>query len=60
MMLWERWNLAKQADILVVRGNPAEDVNALWDVEDVFFRGEKVDRGSEESLAAVRQRPYEF
>ena len=51
---------AKQADILVVRGNPAEDVNALWDVEDVFFRGERVDRGSEESLAAVRQMPYEF
>ena len=50
----------KQADILVVSGDPTEDVNALWDVEDVFFRGEKVDRGSEESLAAVRQTPYEF
>ncbi len=50
----------KQADVLVVRGDPTEDVNALWDVEDVFFRGEKVDRGSEESLAAVRQTPYEF
>ncbi len=50
----------KQADVLVVRGNPAEDVNALWGVEDVFFRGERVDRGSKESLAAVRQTPYEF
>ncbi len=48
----------KQADILVVNGNPAEDVNDLWNVADVFFRGEKVDRGSETSLAAVRQTPH--
>lgn len=48
----------KQADILVVNGNPAEDVNALWNVADVFFKGEKVERGSEESLAAMRQTPH--
>ena len=45
----------KQADILVVDGNPAENVNALWDVQNVYFKGEKLDRGSDESLAAVRQ-----
>ena len=45
----------KQADILVVDGDPSKDVNDLWNVVDVFFGGEKVDRGSEESLAAMRQ-----
>ena len=48
----------KQADILVVDDNPAEDVNALWNVVEVFFKGEKVERGSEESLAAMRQTPH--
>ena len=47
----------KLADVLVVSGNPAEDINDLWNVRDVFFGGEKIDRGSEESLAAVRQQP---
>ncbi len=45
----------KQADILVIDGNPAEDINDLWNVRDVFFKGEKLARGSEDSLAAVRQ-----
>ena len=45
----------KAADILVARGNPAEDINDLWNVEDVFFAGRRVERGSAESLAAVRQ-----
>ena len=47
----------KQADILVVDGDPSKNVNDLWNVVDVFFKGEKIDRGSEESLAAVRQPP---
>ena len=47
----------KQADILVVDGDPSKDVNALWDVRDVFFDGTKVERGSVESLATVRQSP---
>ena len=47
----------KAADILVVRGNPAADINDLWNVEDVFFDGRKVERGSDESVAAVRQQP---
>lgn len=50
----------KQADILVVDGDPSNDVNDLWNVVDVFFKGEKVERGSEESLAAVRQTPEAF
>ena len=45
----------KAADILVVRGNPSEDINALWDVEDVFLAGRKIERGSDESITAVRQ-----
>ena len=50
----------KQADILVVDGDPSKNVNDLWNVADVFFKGEKIERGSEESLAAVRQTPQEF
>lgn len=50
----------KQADILIVDGDPANNVYDLWNVADVFFRGEKLDRGSEESLKAVRQTPEEF
>ena len=50
----------KQADILVVNGDPIADIDALWDVADVYFRGARVDRGSEASLAAVRQTPYAF
>ena len=45
----------KAADILVVRGNPSQDINALWDVEDVFLAGRKIERGSDESITAVRQ-----
>ena len=47
----------KLADVLVVDGNPAEDINDLWNVRDVFFGGQKLERGSDESLAAVRQQP---
>lgn len=34
----------KQADILVVDGDPSQDVNALWNVTDVYLGGELVDR----------------
>ena len=47
----------KLADVLVVNGNPTEDINDLWNVADVFFGGRKLERGSDESLAAVRQQP---
>ena len=50
----------KQADILVVEGDPSKDVNDLWNVADVFFRGDRLERGSEESRAAVRQMPEEI
>ena len=45
----------KEADVIVVDGDPTEDINALGNVEEVFFAGERVDRGSAESLAAARQ-----
>ena len=47
----------KEADVLVVKGDPSIDINDLWNVSDVFFAGKKVERGSEDSLAAVRQQP---
>ena len=50
----------KAADVLVVRGNPADDINALWNVEDVYLAGRKVVRGSDDSIAAVRQPPAQI
>ena len=47
----------KAADIIVVDGNPIEDINSLWNVEDVFLAGQRVDRGSPESIGANRQLP---
>ena len=47
----------KEADVLIVNGNPADDISDLWNVEDVFFAGGRVERGSDASLAAVRQAP---
>lgn len=45
----------KEADVVVIDGNPLDDINALWNVREVFFAGEIVDRGSEASLDAIRQ-----
>ena len=36
----------KQADVLVVDGDPSADINATFDVADVFQAGELVDRGN--------------
>ena len=36
--------LGKQADVLVVDGNPNEDINALRNVADVYLAGNRVDR----------------
>ncbi|MBM3945202.1 MAG: amidohydrolase family protein [SAR202 cluster bacterium] len=36
----------KQADVLVVKGDPAKRINDLWNVQDVFLAGRKVDRGN--------------
>ncbi len=47
----------KEADIIVVDGNPAQDVNALWNVAEVFKAGQRIPRGPAESLAAIRQWP---
>ena len=45
----------KEADIIVVDGDPTESIEDLWNVEEVFFGGQKIDRGSQASLAATRQ-----
>ena len=47
----------KEADIIVVDGNPAERIEDLWRVEEVFLGGNKVDRGPADFLAAIRQHP---
>ena len=47
----------KEADVIIVDGNPAEDINALWNVAEVFLGGLRVDRGPESILAGVRQHP---
>jgi imidazolonepropionase-like amidohydrolase len=49
--------VGKEADIIVIDGNPLENINDLWKVDDVFFQGNLLDRGSDASLAAVRQIP---
>ena len=36
----------KQGDVLVVEGDPSQDVSALWNVVDVFLGGKLVDRGN--------------
>jgi imidazolonepropionase-like amidohydrolase len=35
----------RQADALVVRGDPTREITALWDVLDVYQAGRRVDRG---------------
>ena len=45
----------KEADIIVVDGNPVEDINDLWNVVDVIVGGKRVERGSEHSLSTLPQ-----
>ncbi|MCI0439220.1 MAG: amidohydrolase family protein, partial [Chloroflexi bacterium] len=45
----------KEADIIVIDGNPAENINDLWNVSEVFLGGTRIDRGSAESVSATRQ-----
>ena len=47
--------VGKQADLLIVDGDPSQDINALWNVDEVFFAGDRLDRGSAESRAKTRQ-----
>ena len=46
---------SKEADVIIVDGNPAEHINALRNVSEVFFAGQRVERGSAKSLDAIRQ-----
>ena len=34
----------KQGDVLVVNGNPDQDINALRNIADVYLAGNRVDR----------------
>ena len=45
----------KAADVIVVDGNPAADLDALWSVTEVIAAGQVIDRGSENSITATRQ-----
>jgi imidazolonepropionase-like amidohydrolase len=47
----------KEADLIIVDGDPSQDINALWNVEEVFLAGKIVDRGSFDSKVTVRQQP---
>lgn len=35
----------RQADLLVVRGDPVREITALWDVLDVWQAGRRIQRG---------------
>ncbi len=51
----------KEADVIVVNGNPAEKIEDLWKIAEVFSAGRRIDRGSEDSLASVQQpRPRSY
>ena len=47
----------KEADIIVVDGDPSERISELWNVSEVFLAGQRIERGSEDSVAATRQLP---
>jgi len=47
----------KEADIIIIDGDPSQDINALWNVDEVFLAGGVVDRGSFDSTTTVRQQP---
>jgi len=47
----------KEADILVLEKDPYDDIDNLWQVQDVFLRGTIIKRGSSDSLNLMRQFP---
>ena len=46
---------SKEADVILIDGDPLKNINDLRKVFDVFFKGKLLDRGSEISLNSVRQ-----
>jgi imidazolonepropionase-like amidohydrolase len=40
-----RLAIGRQADVLVVRGDPTREITALWDVLDIYQAGRQVARG---------------
>ncbi|MCI0895191.1 MAG: amidohydrolase family protein [Chloroflexi bacterium] len=47
----------KEADVIIVDGNPARDISVLWNVDEVFLAGERIDRGPGSFLSNIRQHP---
>ena len=47
----------KHADLVVIDGQPDRRISDLWKVADVFLGGRRVDRGSTDSRAPIRQQP---
>ena len=45
----------KQADIVIIDGQPDLNVSDLWNVVDVFMDGHQIDRGSNASRAVLKQ-----
>lgn len=45
----------KEADLIVIDGNPAENIRDLWNVRAVFLGGNYVERGNEDSIKGTRQ-----
>jgi imidazolonepropionase-like amidohydrolase len=41
-----RLAVGREADVLVVRGDPTREITALWDVLDVYQGGRRIQRGS--------------
>ncbi|MDA1188912.1 MAG: amidohydrolase family protein [Chloroflexi bacterium] len=47
----------KEADMIIVDGDPSKDVKTLWNVNEVFLAGKRVERGSDGSRAVFHQSP---
>jgi len=47
----------KEADLIIVDGNPAQDISVLWNIDEVFLAGERIDRGPASFISKIRQNP---
>ena len=47
----------KEADLIIVDGNPAQGISVLWNIDEVFLAGERIDRGPASFISKIRQNP---